>query len=135
MAQKRQRVASSRVADARLHDRGGQHPVAVQSGQLLVRDAVGGASGRRTGAGRTGAGVDGVDDLAVVEQRPSRIDHGLSASTGSAIARSPTTTWPSSLGPAPAPRRTGAATQTPRTARSAAASTESVIALRPCRSS
>ena len=42
------------VADAGLHDGGGEHVRAVQPGDLLVRDAVGGRAGRRTSAAAPG---------------------------------------------------------------------------------
>src|SRR6266516_2384460 len=51
--------------------------------------------------------------------RSSRTTYGLSGFTGSAALAPSTTRWPSSLGPAPAGRRTGASTRTPRTAISA----------------
>src|SRR6266536_3921740 len=51
--------------------------------------------------------------------RSSRTTYGLSGFTGSAALAPSTTRWPSSLGPAPAGRRTGASTRTPCTAISA----------------
>ena len=109
------------VADAGLDDRAGEHVGAVQPGELLVGDAVGGPQVVEPGAidrlGRE-AHVDAVEQQAPVDDL-----EGAGGVEGQSRPRPPRRTWPSSLGPAPARRRTGGATRTPWRATAARRST------------
>ena len=98
-----------RVADAGLHDRGGEHVAAVQPGDLLVRRRRRRWPGRRS-AGRATARRRVPVSTPVARQPAARATAiGTCGSlSGTASPTPSSSTCPSSLGPAPARRRTGA---------------------------
>ncbi len=100
------------VADAGLHDRRGQHVGAVQPGDLLVADPFGRGQVVEPWSATT------VRTSSPVSTPSSRIaspssQYGLFGFNGTVAFRPSISRWPSLLGPAPAPRLTGAAVADP----------------------